>query len=56
MNPFQNQYTLSRDLFEAATLKPFDAMLRAKFVPITPRPYTPISQDMFDFSIRFQNK
>ena len=47
------EYTFSRERLEAATLKPFEAMLRAKLVPITPRPYTPISQDII---IQFEKK
>lgn len=39
--------TFSVDRLHTDTAKPFEAMLRARLVPITPRPYTPISDDMF---------
>ena len=42
----QERSTRSTDRLETATLKPLEAMFRARLLPITLSPYTPISQDM----------
>ena len=41
-------WTLEGERLPTQTLKPLEAMFRAKFWPMTARPYRPMSQDMIE--------